>query len=114
MPLRRPGEECDSFVPNVAADRTEAEAWWGDLVGEVDPFFYEYRDVLIGYGLWAAKEQFDFERALTVGFFPTATCIKPTRYSVMAWRLPQEGAIPVFGSVNRLRATQVLQLWTGT
>jgi hypothetical protein len=111
---RETGADCDSTAPNVAADETEAKTWWGHLVGGVDPFYYEYRDTLLDHGLWATKEPFDFESGLTIGYFPMACGVKPTEYSVMAWRRPQEGAIPVFGSVNRLRATQVLQLWTGT
>lgn len=70
--------------------------------------------MLVDTGLWAAKEHFDFENALTVGYFPMACGVKPTGHSIMAWTRPQDGGIPVFGSVNRLRATQVLQLWTGT
>ena len=65
----QPGDECDSVAPNVAADQAEAETWWGHLVGEVDPFYYEYRETLVDYGLWAAREQFDFDSALPVGFF---------------------------------------------
>ncbi len=106
--------EGEEFAPHRAANLTQAESWWGDLVGEVDPFFYEYRDTLVSYGLWEAKEHFEFETALTVGYFPVPLGIKPTGYSVMAWTRPEGGAIPVFGSVNRLRASQILQLWTGT
>lgn len=111
---RSPDEECEGWAPHLAANRTEAESWWGDQVGEVDPFFYEYRDTLMSYGLWEVKEQFDFENALTVGYFPWGCGIKPTGYSIMAAQYPERGAIQVFGSVNRLRATQILQLWTGT
>jgi hypothetical protein len=106
-------EDCDRWPPHLAAKQTEAEAWWGHLVGEIDPFFYEYRNALMTYDLWDEKKPFDFERTLSVGFYPTACPIKPTGYSIMAWVQPDQGAIPVFGTVNRLWAEKILQLWTG-
>lgn len=103
-------EECEGLAPNIAANPAVAESWWGDLVGEIDPFFYEYRDTLQGYDLWD-EEQFDFEAALTVGFYPTDCNVRPTAHSIMDRHRPEEGAIPVFGTVNRLRAEQILGLW---
>lgn len=35
--------------PNCAADETTATKWWGDLVGTVDPYFYEFRTAFIDY-----------------------------------------------------------------
>jgi hypothetical protein len=110
-----PHSDCEEgFAPHRAGDLAEAQMWWGDLVGQVDPFFIEYRDTLVSYGLWEAKERFEFEKALSVGFFPAGCGFKPTGYSIMSWTHPDQGAIPVFGSVNRLRASQILKLWTGT
>ena len=108
------GDCEEGLAPNRARDMTEAQMWWGDLVGQIDPFFFEYRDTLVSYGLWEAKEPFEFEKALTVEFFPAGCGFKPTGYSIMSWARPDQGAIPVFGSVNRLRASQILELWTGT
>jgi hypothetical protein len=108
------GEDCEGSAPHRAADLTEAEKWWGHLVGQVDPFFVEYRDTMVSHGLWGAREHFEFEESLTVGFFPAGCGFKPTGYSIMSWTHPDDGAIPVFGTVNRLRASQILELWSGT
>ena len=30
--------------PSCASNENEGRLWWGDYIGQVDPFFYEYRD----------------------------------------------------------------------
>lgn len=45
---REPGvNNGPRIFPNCADTLSEANRWWGDLVGQVDPFFYEFRTKFI-------------------------------------------------------------------
>lgn len=97
--------------PNCAPDLATAEEWWGDLVGEVDPFVYEYIAALERWSVWV--DPFFTDR-IQVGF-EVGGCysdgddaVRPTAESLM-----NSVATPVFGAVNRARADGILALWTG-
>jgi hypothetical protein len=64
--------------PNCAISLTDAEARWGDLVGDLDPFFDEYRQSLESYGLWEDGPYHARKEDVTVGYHVTAEWLKPT------------------------------------
>lgn len=100
--------------PNCAPDLETAEAWWGDLVGRVDPWLDEYVDVLESHGRFFGDRE-DLVQSLTIGYswggcyagVGTSEAVRPTSDSIM------NGQIPVFGSVNRRRVEEILGLWSG-
>ncbi|GEM_PF-3087554 len=103
--------EPEYTYPNCAHDAQEAIDWWGDLKGKIDPFYYEYKKVSEANGLQAYPEN----GVMTQYFYGGCgiphgkeSVIKPTEFSIMS------GYGPVFGSVNRRRAEQVLNLFMGT
>ena len=97
--------------PNCAASLDQAQGWWGDLVGEVDPFYYEYRAFMAAEGFNACPEEYYRVQYVNGGCgVPTedTEVRRPTTSSIM--RTSREA---VFGSVNRRRAEQVLNLFSG-
>lgn len=97
--------------PNCAPDQATAEAWWGGMVGDIDPFVYEYVAALERYSVWV--DPFIADR-VAVGY-EVGGCysggddvVRPTVDSLM-----NSTEMPVFGSVNRARVEEILGLWTG-
>ncbi len=97
--------------PNCAPDQDTADAWWGDLVGQVDPFAAEYREVMTTYDLWVPET---LEDDLTVGFVrggcygdESGGAIRPTADSMM------NSEVPVFGGPSRRWIESILDLWSG-
>jgi len=81
------------------------------LVGEVDPFYYEYRAFMAAEGFNACPEEYYRVQYVNGGCgVPTedTEVRRPTTSSIM--RTSREA---VFGSVNRRRAEQVLNLFSG-
>ncbi len=100
--------------PNCAENQAQAEQWWGDLVGEVDPQFQIYRSALQEHGLWTDDMEATLEDDLTVGFF-NGWCLAATPDAVVPIRLSlMSDDVPVFGAVNRRQVELVLQRWAGT
>ncbi len=102
------GRGAEYGFPNCAFGNEEATKWWGDQVGDIDPFVYDYLAVLDRYD-WFYPD--DIVQQLTVGEIGSVTggcydggtaTIRPTSDSLM------NSEVPVFGAVNRLRVTQVL------
>jgi len=109
--------------PNCIATRAEAESLWGDMVGLVDPFFYEWRSAVDSALRLPANTQYSglpafvaTEEDLRVGY-NYGQCdgntneqgvIRPTRLSIM-----NGSSVAVFGSVNRRQAETVLGLFSG-
>ena len=96
--------------PNCAVTIDEAFEWWGDDVGEVDPFIHTYIDLQRQFDLWAPDELVD---DITVGF-EAGGCygglngvVRPSANSLM------NGEIPVFGAVNRRRVEELLGQFSG-
>jgi hypothetical protein len=113
--LRDEYEEADRGVthgyPNCAPDRETAEEWWGDAVGEVDPWVEEYVEILERYGQWVPET---LTEDVTVGFHEGGCygvepedAVRPTADSMM------KSQLPVFGTVNRRRIEEILSEWTG-
>jgi len=100
--------------PNCAPDRETAEVWWGHLVGRVDPFLYEYFEVMDRLGQWTPGLP-ELEASYTVGYVPGGCygpvgedhAVRPTSESIM------NAETPVFGAVNRARVEEILGLWSG-
>ena len=97
--------------PNCAEDVEQAEEWWGDLAGDIDPMYTRWVETEKAEGTWWYQE--DPVADFTVGFIEggcfadSSNVIRPTVGGLM------NREEPVFGSVNRQRAEQVLSLWTG-
>ena len=96
--------------PNCAESPEQAERWWGTLIGEVDPFYYQYVATLDGLGIDHSP---GIEDDLRVGFI-TGGCygqddeaVRPTEDSLM------NSQVPVLGSVNRQRVEEILRLFSG-
>lgn len=100
-----------SSWPSCAEDPAEAEAWWGDLLGDVDPMVDIWVAEMIGAGLWTSTDAREFWRAkVEVGFvdggcYAVPGSVRATEDSLM------NGAIPVMGAVNRRWAESILDLW---
>ncbi len=102
-----------SSYPACAEDEGEAEDWWADRLGDVDPMFSIWIDALDDAGLGMSDEA---ERAMrsrvTVdlvdgGCYGPAGSVRATVDSLM------NTTIPVLGSVNRDWAEEVLAQYTG-
>lgn len=96
--------------PNCAPDEATAVEWWGELLGDVDPFLEDYLSVLATYGVSVDAGMRDrVVTALVAGgcYSASANAVRPTVDSMM------NSEIPVFGSVNRRRVEEVLALWSG-
>jgi hypothetical protein len=100
-----------STWPSCAEDRAEAEAWWGDLVGEVDPMVEFWMDEMddAGFSMGTDAREF-FAEQVTVGFvdggcYGVPGSIRATEDSLM------NNSIPVMGAVNRRWAESILELW---
>jgi len=95
--------------PNCLTDRVDAETYWGDLLGQLDPMYERWQSVSEANGVWyetdLTKDEFrvDVVDAYCAG--DEVASFRPTKRSLM------NGEEPVFGMVNRRRAEQVLDLW---
>jgi len=95
--------------PNCAASASQAEEWWGDLVGETDPFVYEYLDDRSRFDLYTPD---DLIEAVTVanqvgGCYGDVDVVRPTTDSIM------NSEVPVFGAVSRQRVEDLLGQFSG-
>jgi hypothetical protein len=99
--------------PSCAEDQKEAEAFWGDIKGEVDPMFETWMETLDRVGLGFATEDKQFFRSRVEVGYVDGGCYgidgsyRATQDSLMY------GQIPVLGSTNRRWAERVLDLWAG-
>ena len=102
------GRSVTYGYPNCADGLEQAEEWWGDLVGQQDPFLEEYLAVLERMDQWIPE---DLTEQLVVAELGSVTggcydgdgsTIRPSADSVM------NSEVPVFGAVNRRRVEQVL------
>jgi hypothetical protein len=99
------------LAPVCAATVAEAEDWWGDLIGTVDPYFYEWRQTLQYARQWNPQPGSHPEAAVTVGInsSPALACIQPVEDAVMV-----SARTPVWGAVDRRRIETILEPFTGT
>ncbi len=96
--------------PNCAPSTSVAEDWWGGLLGEVDPMFDVWVSAEREAGTWHDSwEAEDFAVGVVEGgcLGGNQGAYRPSRYGLM------NEESPVFGSVNRGRAEEVLSLWSG-
>ncbi len=97
--------------PNCAKDLDEARRWWGAEVGKIDPFYYDYKRIMEDVGSIVNLEEDDIK----IGFVKGGCVLedgkdgvyRPSKNSLMNLM------VPVFGSVNRKRAEQILDLFGG-
>lgn len=97
--------------PNCIATTDEAEALWGDRIGELDPMFDRWRTAMLEFDLWF--EEADAAEDFTVGLI-TGGCFGPSDSTGVVRptvRGLMNGEEPVFGSVNRARVEAVLELF---
>lgn len=92
----------------------DAKAFWGDLVGEVDPFFDTWASAMQSAGLLSADAVASYRSQITVkyvtpGCFGAPGSARPTDAGLMY--NPDE--LPVFGAPNRRWAEKVLNVWRG-
>ena len=103
-----------SSYPSCAEDLVEAESWWGDLAGEVDPMFDVWMAELQEAGLAYDKlTERELRRSVRVayvhgGCYDRSGSYRATYDSLMY------GEIPVLGSVNRRFAEKILDRWDGS
>lgn len=101
--------------PNCAPDLETAEAWWGDLVGETDPFAAEVVEIRnerleSRYGF---RDDLTDRTAIEItaggcySDFESTEVYRPSADSLM------NSEVPVFGVVNRRRVQEVLDRFSG-
>lgn len=125
------------FGHNCARSQAEAQTLWGSVVGQVDPFYYEWKASMQTYGLWVATSATQAvnpkdgslmdnthnpsEDEMRVGYV-TGGCLQgdavmPTQTSLMSNSASARfGQVypPVFGSANRRVIENVLGLFAGS
>jgi hypothetical protein len=101
-----------SSWPSCAENVAEAEEWWGDLVGQVDPMLDIWVEEMLRAGIWPedtdALEHYGPRVAVDLvdgGCYGVPGSIRATEDSLMNTN------IPVMGLVNRRWAESVLELW---
>lgn len=102
------GRQVVHGYPNCADGVEQAEQWWGDLVGAVDPFVDEYFALTDGFDLFVYEDLREWVTIRDVGSV-TGGCydgggstIRPSSDSLM------NSEVPVFGAVNRRRVEAIL------
>ncbi len=103
--------------PTCAPNIETANTWWASLIGQVDPFYYEYKKAMNDNGLTPIDEnnlKIDYVYGGCYFGEGDRNILRPTNTSIMGSSIGFIGAPPVFGSVNRRRAEQVLNLFSGS
>jgi len=99
-----------SSWPSCAEDMAEATAWWGGLIGQVDPMMTTWANEMseAGFPLDVAflSEQVKVANVDGGCYGPTGS-FRATTDSLM------NSNMPVLGSVNRAWAQQIIDLWAG-
>jgi hypothetical protein len=100
-----------SSWPSCAEDRAEGTAWWGDLLGEVDPMVTIWADEMAEAGfplpdpdIWAERVEVGL---IDGGCYGIDSSARASADSLM------NTSIPVLGSANRRWAEQIIRLWEG-
>lgn len=110
--LRGFDERADlSSWPSCAEDLDEAQAWWSDLEGDVDPMVDVWIEEMSAVGFYMGDRE-GLEQMFEVGYvdggcYGVPGSMRATEDSLM------NSSIPVMGSVNRRWAERVLSLWEG-
>lgn len=100
-----------SSWPSCASDPNEANLWWGDLIGSIDPMLEIWINEMETAGFpvpdpewWEGQVTVD---AVHLGCYGVSGSARATIDSLM------NSGIPVLGSVNRRWAESILDLWEG-
>lgn len=109
------GPPSGSAYPSCAADQAQAEEFFGDLVGVVDPFLDDYLAAYQRYGIPKAPEEVAALRdAIRIDFVPDG-CFGPagiakrsSQNTLMTARL-----VTVYDAAERRWADRVLDAWAG-
>jgi hypothetical protein len=99
-----------SSWPSCAQDVSEATAWWGDLIGQIDPMVDTWADEMNQAGFPIDKTFLEGQvkvENVPGGCYAVATSARATKDSLMMSNMP------VLGSVNRRWAQQIVDLWPG-
>jgi len=130
----------DKYGFNIARSLNEAEQLWGNSYGEIDNFYYEWKNLMIDNGFWIDKSKPKFvsydpkigdsiftwypdTSEISVkyieggGITSTGISWRPTITSLMSnediWDKSAPKWPPVFGSANRFVMESVLSLFSG-
>ncbi len=105
------GREDLSSWPSCAENQTEADAWWGDLLGDVDPMVQIWHEEMEQAGFPLGDPDALAEAVVVAdvqqGCYGVEGSYRATFDSLM------NNNIPVLGSVNRRWAEEILDLWEG-
>lgn len=104
--------------PNCAPDIETAEQWWGDALGEVDPFVDEViamQDERLESPVFASYTGTELVERVTIqitegGCYSDAGSTEVYRPSVDSL---MNSEVPVFGAINRRRVQEVLSRFSG-
>lgn len=103
-----------SSYPACAEDWGEAERWWGDLEGDVDPMFEIWMDEIEALGLgFDEGTEADLRSSVAVTYVHGGCYARPRSYRATRDSL-MNSEVPVLGSVNRRFAERILELWEGS
>jgi len=124
LPQEASGKPTLFQFPNCAKNLTQAQDWWGDIIGQVDSTYYDLQSSADDfYQRYNTSDNIVNVRALALcneeglrinytkgGCYgdSSADVIRPSEQSLMNLM-----NCPVMGSVNRRRAEQVLALFSG-
>ena len=137
--VRTGTEFGDRYGHNIARNQTEAQSLWGDVAGQIDPFYYEWKSKMQSHNVWIDKNSpvcyFDSKRniqicswhsdenEIKVGYFDgggittTGISVRPTYTSLMSNEDVRDKSWPrfppVFGMANRKVMQSELNLFTG-
>ena len=137
--VRTGTEFGDRYGHNIACNQTEAQSLWGDVAGQIDPFYYEWKSKMQSHNVWIDKNSpvcyFDSKRniqicswypdenEIKVGYFDgggittTGISVRPTYMSLMSNEDARDKSWPrfppVFGMANRKVMQSVFSLFSG-
>ncbi len=110
-------------APSCVATLAEAQSLWGSMVGQIDPFYTEWKQTLQQNGQWNVLFPADvhvwrtMDEGMRVGYYygqcygdrNGRNVIRPTDFSIM-----HQSQVAVFGLVNRRQVETVLSFFSGT
>ncbi|MBI4085078.1 MAG: hypothetical protein HY432_01045 [Candidatus Liptonbacteria bacterium] len=121
-PFDKPGSAPRIRAPDCVATPADAQKLWGDMVGQVDPFYTNWKSTLQQNGQWETLFPSDvswwksMDDGVKVGYYygqcygdPNGKdAIRPTDFSIM-----NQSQVAVFGPVNRKQVEIVLGFFKG-
>ena len=138
--VRTSPDFIDRYGHNIARTTAEARQLWGSVEGQVDPFYYTWKEKMMANGFWIDRStplfmQHDAKRGIDIytwhpheeeiragyvqggGITTTGISWRPTKTSLMnnedIWDKSWPRFPPVFGAANRRVMHTVLDLFSG-